>query len=112
MMEKNLLLLDEYRKGFSEITKLVDGFHNISQSTQEIFLESRKEVLKNQIKDIENMKYKILGEIRWFLAKYNSKLLALNDITENLNEELKKCNEMKLLIQSIEDQPVISSQND
>lgn len=111
-MEKNLLLLDEYRKGFSEITKLVDGFRDISQNTQKIFLETRENVIKNQLKDIEDMKYKLLGEVKWFLAKYNSKLLALSDITENLNEELKKCNEMKLLIQGIVEQPVISSQND
>lgn len=111
-MEKNLLLLDEYRKGFSEIANLVEGFKDISQNTQKIFLETRENVLRNQIRDIEDMKYKILGEVKWFLAKYNSKLLALNDMTESLNEELKKCNEMKLLIQGIEEQPVISSQND
>lgn len=95
---KTQILFDEYKKGFNEIANIVDGFKGMSSSSQQLFISEREKVLKMQLDFNKKQKEQVIEEVRQFLVKANSEILTLQDIEDHINDELKKCLDMRELV--------------
>ncbi|MDP4092571.1 MAG: hypothetical protein Q8920_04350 [Bacillota bacterium] len=99
-VQKETMLLQEYKEGFSEIQKLVEGFEAIQTDSQCTFLTERSEILDQQLKFIGTQRYDVLLEVREFLAKANSKLKAILDTEKFLKGQMEECDEFIKIIVS------------
>lgn len=98
-MEKHLILLDEYKRGFEEIKKMVDGFWAISNGSQNTFIDSREATLKHQLEILNTEQAILLQEVKKFLAKANSSIATILDTKNFINAELEKCQELRQMVQ-------------
>jgi hypothetical protein len=106
---KHLILLDDYKRGFSEIEKLVNSFEGITNGSQNIFIHTREQMLHEQ-KDSLLVQREILFEkIKKALVKYNSEILTLVNIEEYLDGELSKCQQVR---EEIEKADEIAKENE
>ena len=95
---KSLILFDEYKAGFEEIKKMVDGFEDINFDSQKVFLKERVNVFEFQMQTLKKQQIEVFVEVRSFLAETNSKLKALSDMENFLNEQFRECDEIKELL--------------
>lgn len=95
---KTQILFEEYKKGFKEIANIVDGFKGMSNCSQQLFINEREKMLKMQLGFNEKQKEQVIEEVRQFLVKANSEMLTLQEIEDHINDELKKCLDMRELI--------------
>ena len=77
-----LICLNEYKEGFGELIKLVNGFEGIAVDSQILFLSSMEDNLNDQLKLLDIKKNEVLAEVKKFLASYNSQFKALLDTEE------------------------------
>lgn len=96
--EKKVMLLQEYKEGFSEIQKLVESFDAIQPDSQETFINERQEVLKSQLKFVNEQRYEVFLEARGFLARINSKLKTLLDTERFIISQINECEEFIKII--------------
>ncbi|MCC5911350.1 MAG: hypothetical protein JJT76_13015 [Clostridiaceae bacterium] len=89
--EKHLILLEEYKRGFSEVEELVHGFKGITNGSQKAFLENREAMLEKQLHQINEERDEIYEDIKRVLVKVNSRLLALKDLEGYISGEILKC---------------------
>jgi len=101
-VDKKMMFLQEYKEGFAEIQKLVDGFDAIETASQETFIGERNTILKQQLNFLKGQRLEVYHEIRKFLASTNSKLKALSDTEVFLIKELEECEEFSNLLSSTE----------
>lgn len=85
------VIFEDYKEGFGEIVKLVDGLETVSEQTSEIFLESRQNVLNRSMDHVRHQQHLIEVEIKKFLAIKNSELYQLRKMERQLMEESKEC---------------------
>lgn len=97
---KQVILFDEYKRGFSAIEKLVSEFEGISNGSQIVFLTERERMLLEQHKNIKVLKETAIDEIRKLLVVANSKMLSLLDMEKYIENELEKCSEIRKQIES------------
>ena len=97
-VKKEVLLLQEYKEGFSEIQKLVDSFEAIEPDSQEAFIKERAAILERQMVFLQEQRMEVCYEARSFLAKINSRLKALLDTESYLKGQLEECEELGRVI--------------
>jgi hypothetical protein len=97
-VDKKLILLQEYKEGFSEIQKLVNSFDAIQSDSQEAFLNERQYVLNEQLKFLNEQRHDVFLEVRSFLARVNSRLKTLIDTENYLKAQLQECETFNELI--------------
>jgi len=102
-VKKEMLLLQEYKEGFSEIRKLVDSFEAIEPDSQETFIKERTAILEQQLGFIQEQRMEVCYEARSFLAKINSRLKALLDTESYLKGQLEECAELGRVIAAAKD---------
>lgn len=95
MEKKELILFEDYKRGFSEVEKLVAEFEGISNGSQKVFLNERVRMLKEQQRSIQGIKVEALEEIRQILVTANSRISALLDMEKFIEDELKKCEQIR-----------------
>lgn len=105
-VKKELLLLQEYKEGFSEIQKLVASFDAIEPDSQETFINERTAILEQQLGFIQEQRMEVFYEVRSFLAKTNSRLKALLDTEGYLKGQLEECGELGRVIAAAKDKNV------
>ena len=105
-VKKGLLLLQEYKQGFSEIQKLVDSFDAIEPDSQATFIKERNVVLEQQLKFMQQQRLEVFYEVRSFLAKTNSKLKTLLDTENYLMSQFEECEKLSKAIAAAKDEKV------
>jgi hypothetical protein len=89
--KKELILFEDYKRGFSEIEKLVDDFEGISNGSQKIFLQERERMLKEQQSDLHIIKATTVEDIKKLLVRANSQMSAILDMEKFIADELERC---------------------
>lgn len=112
--EMKLLLLQDYKEGFSEVQKLVESFEKMGSDSQSIFIQERRNVLDQQLKFLQEQRNEVFLEVRSFLAKVNSKLKAFYDTECYIKSQLKECKTFSELIvfQSTEETAAENEESD
>ena len=101
-MEKDLILFEEYKAGFSQIVNLVSKCEGIANESQKRFLEVRKDLLARQLEELKKQENEMNKEIKKFLVKATSELKVLRDLESYLIEQLKQCEEIGILVEKTE----------
>jgi hypothetical protein len=96
--DKKLILLGEYKEGFGELAKLVDGFEGIRIETQLAFVDEAEISINEQLVLLDKKKEAVLNEVKDFLAKYNSRFMALVATEKYLADQLEYYKSMRKVI--------------
>lgn len=97
-LNSKLMLFAEYKEGFEEVKKIVEGFEDIHPKSQERFLIERMYIFEQQKEALECQKTEVHNEIRIFLSKANSRLKALLDMEKYIAGQISECEEFKELL--------------
>jgi hypothetical protein len=93
-----LMCLDDYKEGFGELARIVQGFEIITPESQKLYLKFAEQCLLEQLEVITQKKTEVIIEVREFLAKYNSQFKALLDTEKHLKNQLEHYKEIRNVI--------------
>ncbi len=95
-----VLLLEEYKEGFKEISNMVDQFEQLSLETQTIFIKERINFLQEQLQELQVKKNDFTTEMRKIVAQLNSRFKAYSDNEKILTGQIDESKSFLELVNS------------
>lgn len=89
--DKKILLMDEYKEGFKEISNMVEQFEELSVETQSIFIQERMDFLQEQLQALRLKKINFTSEMRKMVAQLNSRFKAYADNEKLFQDQIDEC---------------------
>lgn len=79
-------LMTMYKEGFSHISAVVDRLNFFSNESFSIMTDSYRETNEQQLEQVHQERLRLEIEIKYFLARANSKMMYLVKLEEHLQE--------------------------
>ncbi|WP_018752644.1 hypothetical protein [Paenibacillus sanguinis] len=79
-------LMSMYKEGFSHVSAIVDRVNFFSKESFGILTDSYRETNEQQLEQIREERIRLEIEIKYFLARANSKMVYLVKLEEHLQE--------------------------
>lgn len=87
-------LMSMYKEGFSHVSAIVDRLNFFSKESFGILTDSYKETNEQQLEQIRKERIQLEIEIKYFLARANSKMMYLVQLEEHLQQLQRNFNEI------------------
>ncbi|GAC41289.1 hypothetical protein [Paenibacillus popilliae] len=79
-------VMSMYKEGFSHVSAIVDRLNFFSKESFSILSDSYRETNEQQLEQIRKERLQLEIEIKYFLARANSKMMYLVELEEHLQE--------------------------